>query len=272
MQRYGIVLLSLTVCLLCAALFFRAESGTLRASPLLQKVALPGGGNDTQALRAEVAVLRRALASLFCELRGVGPTGGFCLDAKNNGHVGGNDVLPRELAVQLAALFDGASVANLGAGVGHYELFWAELPAGQPQPASVRSCDGAENIGEFALRHPISGEPLVSFCDLAAPGLSLGYTDWAMSIEVAEHIPAGASEKAYLDNLVAHGRKGIVMSWSVPGQGGHHHVNNKPGADVVALMGARGYVFDEATSTRLRGVVDGGAGWLRNTLLVFYKT
>ena len=120
--------------------------------------------DDARALRTEVAMLRRALVSIYCELRGVGPSGGFCLDAKNAGHSGGNDILPRELAEQLAVLFSGARVVNLGAGIGHYELFWATLPAGLPRPASVRSCDGAENIGEFALRDPASGTPLVTYC------------------------------------------------------------------------------------------------------------
>jgi hypothetical protein len=280
---YGVNLVCLVVGFLCAALVLRGGqapecSALVRAPPAQaqspHQVALPGGGgggDEAQALRAEVAMLRRALVSIYCELRGVGPTGGFCLDAKNSGHAGGNDILPRELAVQLAALFDGARVANLGAGIGHYELFWAATPLGQPAPAAVRSCDGAENIAEFALRHPVTAEPLVTYCDLTAPGLSLGEADWAMSIEVAEHIPAGTSEKAFLDNLVAHGRKGIVLSWAVPGQGGHHHVNEKANADVVALVVARGYVSDAETTARLRGVVDDGAFWLKNTIHVFRK-
>ena len=267
----------------CAALIFRGGQGAECSGALVRSApahlppgaaaagALAAPGDDVPALRLEVAMLRRALVSIYCELRGVGPTGGFCLEAQNSGHVGGNDILPRELAVQLAALFDGARVANLGAGIGHYELFWAAIPPGQPQPAAVRSCDGAENIAEFALRHPRSGDPLVAYCDLTAPGLALGEADWAMSIEVAEHIPAGASERTFLDNLAAHGRRGIVLSWAVPGQGGHHHVNEKASPDVVALLVARGYTFDEDLSKRLRGVVDDGAYWLKNTIHVFRK-
>jgi len=279
-SSYGTHLLCVLVGFL-AALIFRGGQGAdcsvalvapeLSAAGAGTSKALAAPGDDLHALRVEVTMLRRALVSIYCELRGVGPSGGFCLEGQNGGRVGGNDILPRALAEQLAVLFDGARVANLGAGIGHYELFWAAIPSGQPQPAAVRSCDGAENIAEFALRSPKTADPLVTYCDLTAPGLSLGESDWAMSIEVAEHIPAGAGERIFLDNLVAHGRRGIVLSWAVPGQAGHHHVNGKASPDVVALLVARGYAFDEELSKRLRGVVDDNAVWLRNTLHVFRK-
>lgn len=49
------------------------------------------------------------------------------------------------------------------------------------------------------------------------------------------------------------------------------HVNEKASPDVVALLAARGYTFDEELSKRLRGVVDDGAFWLKNTIHVFRK-
>lgn len=124
-------------------------------------------------------------------------------------------------------MIKGAHVADLGAGLGQYEKYFSEFGhAGEltdpaTRPLSIRACDGAENIEDFAFKDK-AGVPFVTYCDLTTPGLDLGGppTDWAMSIEVGEHIAAGAHEAAYLANLVAHGRVGIVCSWATPTQMG----------------------------------------------------
>ena len=43
-------------------------------------------------------------------------------------------------------------------------------------------------------------------------------------MEVAEHIPS-QFEAQFLMNLVQHAKKGILLSWGVPGQQGVGHVN-----------------------------------------------
>jgi hypothetical protein len=50
--------------------------------------------------------------------------------------------------------------------------------------------------------------------------------------QVGEHIPAAAMD-AFLGNLLRHARRGLVLSWAVPGQGGHFHINELPNQAVV---------------------------------------
>ena len=45
-------------------------------------------------------------------------------------------------------------------------------------------------------------------------------------MEVAEHIPQ-QYEQIFLDNLVRLAKEGIILSWGVPGQRGHSHINLK---------------------------------------------
>ena len=91
---------------------------------------------------------------------------------------------------------------------------------------------------------------------------------WVLSIEVAEHIPA-EKEAAFISNLHRHNRLGIVISWGVPGQGGHHHVNLRNKEYIIPLFQGLGYSFDEALSMELRAASE--IAWLRNTIFVFRK-
>ena len=226
-------------------------------------------------LKTQIASLKRDLRRLNCELNGVGPTGGFCLKPGSDGHVGGNGEISHGFATLLSKILAGAHVVDLGAGLGQYEKYWStfghndELKPATMRPASVHACDGAENIEDFANKDA-DGKPFVVFCDLTAP-VDLGGppSDWAMSIEVGEHIAAGAHEKAYLDNLERHGRKGIVVSWATPEQAGHHHVNGKNEGDVIALFSARGYELDADLTKKLREAST--LHWLQKTTFLFRK-
>ncbi len=207
-------------------------------------------------LRAEKAALRKALGELSCRHTGVGPTGGFCLDNTTR-TTGGNDVLSTALADKLFTVFSGRTVLDLGAGVGQYEQYWEELAAAAAAgtagagPKDVRAFDGAENVEEVTAGR-------VKWADLTEPGLDLagGPADWVMSLEVAEHIPA-EYEANFLRNLARHTRDGLVMSWALPGQPGHYHVNNRGPGYVVSTVEALGFVFNESASNETRAAADG---------------
>jgi SAM-dependent methyltransferase len=64
--------------------------------------------------------------------------------------------------------------------------------------------------------------------------------DLVLSLEVAEHIPAEASDR-FLDTLVAHGPT-VVFSAAIPGQGGFQHVNEQVQDYWIERFRARGYV------------------------------
>lgn len=101
---------------------------------------------------------------------------------------------------------------DFGAGVGQYG---AALKAIEPSIA-WRGYDGAGNVEAWT-------NGTVGWFDLTIP-LSLPRADWLMALEVAEHVPV-VSEGLFLRNLHAHNCKGIILSWAVPKQHGHGHVN-----------------------------------------------
>lgn len=94
----------------------------------------------------------------------------------------------------------------------------------------------------------------------------------AISFEVGEHIDP-ASEDIFLDSLTARCSGRIVLSWAIPNQGGHGHVNEQPNQHIVEQMAKRGFAINIQTSNFLRmSLAEDPAWWFRNTLMVFDKT
>lgn len=93
--------------------------------------------------------------------------------------------------------------------------------------------------------------------------------DWVMCLEVAEHIPK-EYEKVFVENLVRHCTKGILLSWGVKGQGGHGHFNEQDNDYVKALMSEYGFENDLAAEQELRA--ETSLPWYKNTLMVFRKS
>ena len=129
---------------------------------------------------------RKEVGVRSCRKLRRGPTGGYCL-RKDKPNRGGNDCLSPQLAAALAShAFVGTSVTvlDLGAGIGQYGTFFRSHAAASH--INYIALDGAENIEE-------STKGLVRFADLT-DGLprdvrALPRVHWAMSLEVAEHVP-----------------------------------------------------------------------------------
>jgi hypothetical protein len=85
--------------------------------------------------------------------------------------------------------------------------------------------------------------------------------------EVVEHI-----EEAFLENLLqslACGRF-VVLTHATPGQGGHHHVNEKPTEYWIAHMARHGcHLLAEDTNRIRKLATEDGATYLSLTGLVF---
>jgi len=134
-------------------------------------------------------------------------------------------------------IFAGRTVVDLGAGLGHYGKIFQ---AGQKVKEWV-GYDGAMNVQEQT-------EGLVRFMDLTQPHASderpcVG-ADWAMSLEVAEHIPVEHTD-AFLRNVRCRARIGAVISWGRPEQtGGLGHVNTRTEADAIAAVERWGFTVD----------------------------
>ena len=108
----------------------------------------------------------------------------------------------------------------------------------------------------------------VKFLDLTLPQFWLPRYDWALSMEVIEHIPA-EFESVVLDNIDRAAARGVVLSWAAPGQYGFHHVNNRSPTYVNQTMFRRGFTFDLKTSLALREKAT--FKYFRNHLSVFTR-
>lgn len=148
----------------------------------------------------------------------------------------------------------GTTVADFGCGRGDYAA--ALAAAG----FAVRAYDGNPNVE--AMSGGV-GKPL----DLSAR-VDVGPADWVMSFEVGEHLPR-EFEQVFLDNLARHARRGLIVSWAVPGQGGRGHFNERPLEYVRAEVARRGFAVDEAASARLRGAST--LSWFRRNIHVYRK-
>ena len=251
-----------------------AENRKPAAGPVL-RLASPSWSLPWWARASCVAIVVVALVHLAvnlsdrasCAVRGVTRSGAFCYTAADP-FVGGNHLWCRPLAEALSILFAERSVIDLGGGLGRYTHYFRNRRPRLVGPA--RCVDGAPNV-----REATGG--VCEHMDLARPARALGNgsalrADWALSLEVGEHIPRRYTA-AFLDNLDRANRRGIVLSWAVPGQGGFHHTNELPNKQVIALVEKRGYAHDAALTRFLRGRAVGwrSCQWFRNSLLAFRR-
>jgi len=168
-------------------------------------------------------------------------TGGFCLTRGRI--IGGNNIVDLALANYLRDnIFNGITVVDLGAGLGHYGKIFTEK--GSPVKLWV-GFDGAMNVQSAT-------DGLVRFMDLTQPHAaderSCVKGDWVLSLEVAEHIPPQFTD-SYIRNIRCSCTVGAVVSWGIPAQtGGLGHVNTMEQKDAIAAMARWGFVVDkEAT-------------------------
>jgi 2-polyprenyl-3-methyl-5-hydroxy-6-metoxy-1,4-benzoquinol methylase len=164
-----------------------------------------------------------------CSNAKVSKTGGFCLTKGR--HVGGNQMQDVPMATFLAQnIFNGKSVVDLGAGLGHYGTIMQKVEGVKVDWVGY---DGAINVQGAT-------DGLVRFMDLTQPHASderpCVAGDWVLSLEVAEHIPPEHTD-AFLRNIRCHTREGAVISWALPTQmGGLGHVNMKEEKDAIEAV------------------------------------
>jgi SAM-dependent methyltransferase len=147
----------------------------------------------------------------------------------------------RRIVAELTTALPVRSVADFGCGHGAWLRVWSEAGA------SVTGVDGSY----IDTRKLLIDRSCFRGADLTAP-LSLGAKfDLVQSLEVAEHLPAGAAER-FVDTLVAHGPL-VLFSAAIPGQGGEHHINEQPLAYWRALFRGRGYSAIDYLRPRIAG-------------------
>lgn len=202
--------------------------------------------------------IRRDYGRFFCQSNNydLGPYGGFCASPR----LPTLHYLDVSLANGLLDLFQQAqarTVIDFGAGLGQYDTGW------RAKGLVVHAYDGAEGIEEFT-----NGS--VTWLDLSEPVFDeVPHADWVVSLEVGEHIEA-QYEQTFIDNVCSHALKGVILSWAVPGQGGHHHVNMRTNEYVAQQLRLRGFEYVPADTDRLRSMVTTST-WFQTTLMVFRK-
>jgi len=162
----------------------------------------------------------------------------------------------RSLAAAIDAEFSPRFVVDLGCGVGtHLELF-------ERLGREVHGVDGAADARE----HAVIDADAIEVSDLRDPWWRPATADVVLCLEVAEHLPPAAAET--LVASVTNAGEIVVWSAAHPGQGGTHHINERPPAYWRELFADRGYVPDPAATERLldRARV---APWTETNLRVF---
>jgi hypothetical protein len=159
------------------------------------------------------------------------------------------------IAFGVASLLNpGQTLVDLGCGDGKYVSYFRER--------GIFACgvDGNPHTPELS-----SG--VCSVWDITQPLLAM-QASWVICLEVGEHIPP-LLEHHVFENISRVGTQGAVVSWAVPGQGGHGHVNCQPNQYVLQQMAGWRFEFDDAASADLRQAAK--LPWFRDTLMVFRR-
>jgi len=93
--------------------------------------------------------------------------------------------------------------------------------------------------------------------------------DLVQSLEVAEHIDASCAQ-VFVENLVRHGPV-VLFAAAPPGQGGEHHVNERPYSYWRTLFAQHGYVAIDYVRPFLLGNSDEVQPWYRYNIFLYVE-
>ena len=212
-------------------------------------------------------------------------SGGWCYDKRRSELIrAGNSsnadfllpefhVLPDPIVVNvLSEEYERApfTMADFGAGVGQLgHALKHRFPSLQ-----YAGYDAGGNVEEIT-------NGFVNFADLTID-LDLPKVDWVYTSEVGEHIPHNL-ESTLIRNIHATNCKGVILSWAVPGQGGHSHINCHSSGYLIKLFTQLGYRVNWSMRNRLRATDEeslkvrgnndhgDGAWWLHKSFLAFER-
>jgi hypothetical protein len=149
-----------------------------------------------------------------------------------------------------------SSVLDLGSGIGNAAHWFARK--------------GLRTVAIEGLPGNVAQSLYPAVCvDLTKGPVIATPVDLVHCQEVVEHI-----HEQFLGNLLASLALGrvILMTHAEPGQGGYHHVNEKPSAYWVQHLATRGYNLIEEETRRIRAAAeDDNAIYLAKTGLLFHR-
>lgn len=147
------------------------------------------------------------------------------------------------------------SVVDFGCGIGAYVM--------QLRNRGIKAdgYDGNPHTPEFT-------KGICQVQDLSQPFQLDKTFDWVMSLEVGEHLPQ-QYETIFIENLMRHAKKGILLSWAVKNQGGTGHFNEQDNDYIKAIFAKYGYINDLEAEKKLRDKAQ--CCWFSHSLMVFRK-
>jgi SAM-dependent methyltransferase len=141
---------------------------------------------------------------------------------------------------ELVDKFQPESVIDFGCAIGTY------LERFNEYGVTIHGVEG----NPAAFRHAVVPRHYLEQHDLRQPYCPDRYYDLVMSIEVAEHIP-GRYSKTFVNTLAKSGRV-VILTAAPPGQGGTHHINERPPEYWIQLFNDQGMGYDDETTNELR--------------------
>lgn len=148
-----------------------------------------------------------------------------------------------------------ASVVDVGCGEG----WWLEAFRRNGVTDGLGVDGGYVNGGAEVLRLAV---------DLSKPLRFNRRFDWAVSLEVAEHLPPDRAFTFVEDLCVA--ADTVVFSAAIPGQGGRGHVNCQPPAYWAQLFACLGYGCVDTVRDAIWGD-DRIEPWYRSNIMVYQR-
>jgi SAM-dependent methyltransferase len=154
-----------------------------------------------------------------------------------------------------------ASVVDIGCGVGHWLSVWYNQ-------LGVKDLQGVEGpyVTADLLKIP---KHLVHFQDLKQPLPINRRFDLAMSLEVAEHLPATFA--AQFVNTLTSLSDVVLFSAAIPGQEGTYHINEQLPEYWAGLFKQHGYVPVDFIRPQVWGKDDAVAWWYQQNVLIYIK-
>ena len=174
---------------------------------------------------------------------------------EKNSHEHKYDSLLNNELIKILKEINCGSIIDLGCGPGLYSKVFIN------ENFDCQCYDGNPHT-------PEESDNLCSVLDLSEPfDLNKKY-DCVLSLEVGEHIPK-QYETIFIDNLLNHSNKVIILSWATIGQGGYGHVNEQPNNYIESLFTPHGYTRNLEYEKRLRDSAHWW--WFKNTIIFFEK-
>jgi 2-polyprenyl-3-methyl-5-hydroxy-6-metoxy-1,4-benzoquinol methylase len=165
--------------------------------------------------------------------------------------------LDEPLADAISLVVEGGTLADLGAGLGMYSRYILDT-------GRIRNVTAYEGMPDVEKRT----NGFVRRVDLSMDDPFVEHYDWIMSLEVGEHIPPPCMA-AFLNTVAGHARKGVVISWATPGQGGAGHFNELDSRTIRGEMARRGFFSDHCAEGILRSV--SALSHFQRTVMVFRR-